>query len=237
LKSLLTRHRRLVALAATAVVLAAVHPLLLRGMARLLVLHEPAMSTRYVCLLGGEGGVMGDHAFDWAAEFCRADPDRKVLLIEPYPSRMVEIGVVRSFEAMSRRELQKRGVPPSTVLLIAGRSRDDWEAMHHLGDWLAAHPGEAALACDCYHSRYFRYLLDHSMSPAEAGRAHTLILSNAARRRAFWWRNRAGVKEIMFGWLELLYAWGQGKDRFVPARTSTHEYQELVRAKLGGGAP
>ena len=94
--------------------------------------------------MGTDGFEPFDHAAAWHAEA----PGRKILLLLPPDSRIVEIGAVRSFERMCRSELDKRGMPPADVLTIRAAARDVWGEAHAMADWLPAHPGATVvLAC------------------------------------------------------------------------------------------
>ena len=93
-------------------------------------------------------------------------PNRKILLLLPPDSRIVEVGAMRSFEWMCRSELDKRGIPASDVLSIRTRSSDVWGGAHALADWLAAHPGvKVLLACNRMDSGLQHYVFEKSSVP------------------------------------------------------------------------
>ena len=105
-------------LAAGAVAIAAAallfHAPLLRCLAGLLIDDEPIGDYQYVGVLGSYGGPDGDRCFDVAVELCRRRPSCGVLLVESRRGRLVEMGVLPSFETLSRRELKARGLPPAS---------------------------------------------------------------------------------------------------------------------------
>ena len=70
---------------------------------------------------------------------------RKILLLLPPDSRIVEIGAVRSFERACRSELDKRGIPPADVLSLCAATHDVWGEARAMADWLPSHPGATAV--------------------------------------------------------------------------------------------
>src|SRR3972149_1717876 len=112
------------------------HAAVLRGIGRLLVVEQPPPSVQYVCLRCEGHGPAGDRAYAEAAAMYRSDPSRRTLLIEPRPDTVVQIGVLPTFEALSRKELSARGVPPEAVILLPGKAEGDWAEARGLGNWL-----------------------------------------------------------------------------------------------------
>jgi hypothetical protein len=216
-----------------AVVLGFAHGPILRGLALPLVADEPAGDASFVCLGGTEYGVDGEGAFDWAAAWCGAAATRRVLLLEPQPSRPVEIHVIPSFAEIARRELAKRGLSPAAVASIPGETRDDWDEAYLLAVWLRNHPAaRVVLFRSRFDSGKMRYML-HTVLGHLANRVQILAPIGRDGGESRWWRSRDGVKAFMFGWLDLAYTWGQGENRFVPRLVSTAEYQSMLQKTFG----
>ena len=99
---------------------------LLQGLASCLVVDEPPGDFQYVCVLGWHDRPSGYRCYDTAVQLCRKRPSCGVLVIEPRPERLVEIGVLPSFETLSRRELESRGVPRRAISVLRTDGCDDW---------------------------------------------------------------------------------------------------------------
>ena len=110
---------------------------------------------------------------------------RKILLLLPHDSRIVEIGAVRSFEQMCRSELDKRGIPPADVWSIRAEARDVWDEAHAMADWLKEHPGATVvLACSPFGSGRLRYVFNKVLGPADA--AAGAVGDRCPTRNAAW---------------------------------------------------
>jgi hypothetical protein len=228
------RNRRTVVLLAVLFVLALGHGPILQLLAWPLVAPKsPETQADFYCLQGGELGADGFEPFDSAAAWCAEAPDRKILLLMPPDSRLVEIGAVRPFEWMCRGELDKRQIPASDVLAIHAESSGVWGGAHALAGWLTQHPGAKVLvACNSLNSARQHYVFDKVLGPAAAKRVILGMLPDSKYRMGNWWRSRVGVKGFMYCWLELMYAWAEGDDaRPLPAGAA--EFQKEIRAKIG----
>jgi hypothetical protein len=211
-----------------------VHGPLLRGLARPLVADRPQGECDGICLRGTDFGADGDRCYEEAAARWQQLPSRAILLIEPWPYRVSEMGAAPSFEALSRRQLDVRGVEAGAVRLIPGKARDVWDQARSLGAWLEDHPScRVEFLCDRFYSRQVRYALDHVLAAEDADRVDVVPLSDRLVDEDNWWRSRKGVKDFMFAWLALAYTVRQGEHRAPPTRWSVAEYEEMLQAKLG----
>ena len=107
--------RRTMIVLAALVILGLGHGPILRLLAWPLMAEGTAQRADFYCLHGDEFGADGYEPFEHAAAWYAEGPARKVLLLLPPDSRIVEIGAVPSFERMCRQELDKRGIPASDV--------------------------------------------------------------------------------------------------------------------------
>lgn len=209
------------------------HSLILCMLAWPLVAGSSSLSADYYAIQGGELGSDGFQTFDVVADWQGRGANRKIVLLAPRTSRIVEIGALRSFEEMCQGELSKRGLPPADVWPTHADAGDVWGAAHALHDWLHSHPeSTVSIPCSPFGSGRQRYVLNKVLGPMDAERVRLTILPNPGCRVESWWRSRQGVKEFMFSWLELMYAWTEG-DRSPPDLPNAAKFQEEVRAKIG----
>ena len=217
------------------IALGALHPLHLRMLAWPLQTAEATATADYYALHGGELGIDGltiDRAVQWHDQAT----GRKILLVLPRTSRIVEIGAAPSFEQTCRRELTKRGVPVADVETLDAEARDAWEAARSLDGWLKCHPhATVALACNLFDGGRLRYVFDRVLGP-DGPRMRLVPAADPACPAAAWWRTRAGVKDFMYAWLELIYAWRQGGGPRV-AQPGAAEFQREVRTAIGEAPP
>jgi hypothetical protein len=224
-------------LAAGAVAIAAAallfHSPLLRCLAGLLIADEPVGDCQYVGVLEWYGRPDGDRCYDVAAELCRSRPSRGLLLVESGRSRLVEMGVLPSFEAISRRELKTRGPLPQTVSVIASDGFDDWAKARALRAWLADRPsGSVVLLCGAFRSAHLRYVLDAVLDPTQAARSRVRPLPDRRFDETNWWTSRDGIKAFGFAWLRQLHGWFAGGDHLPPSSCRVDEYENRVRQAL-----
>jgi hypothetical protein len=214
------------------IALLALHPLGLRFLVWPLESAGPSVPAGYYCLHGDELGIDGFDALDRAAEW-QGRAGGTVLLMLPRTSRIVEIGATPSFERFCRRELTNRGVPASKIESIPAGARNTWDEARALSLWLDQHlQATVSLACSPYGGGKLRYVLDAVLGPGNARRVCLVSLANPGCPVDSWWRTRAGVKEFMFAWLDLLYTWGRGDDAAEPQISAT-AFQKDVRKAIG----
>ena len=236
--ALMRRRRRTTLTLLALVALLLLHPLVLRLLARPLQSADPSAAAGYFCLHGGESGIDGFDALDRAAQWHRTVAEQgraggAILLILPRTSRIVEIGAVSSFEQTCRSELTKRGVAAADIESIPGHARNVWDEARALADWLTRHPRvTVSLVCSPYASGRLRYVFNKVLGPTDNRRVRLVCPVDPAYPVESWWRTRAGVKEFMYAWLELLYTWCHGDDAPEP-QTSAAAFQSEVRAMIG----
>ena len=162
-------------------------------------------------------------------------PDRRILLVVPPPSRLEETGVLPSFESLSRRELDARGVLGDSLTILRGTQRSDWATAHALGDWLDKHPGAAVtLLCDQFRSAYVRRALDAALEPAAAARVQVRALPGRRCDQTNWWQSRIGFQAFGRGWLILLHGLWYGVNAAEPSTKDADAYERDFRAGLQG---
>ena len=112
------------------------HGPLLAGLARPLIANQPAGDFNCIGVIARTYGPDGDRCYDVAGELFREKTSRRVLLVGSRPGRLVETGVLPSFEELGRRELARRGVP----------ARDDLGCVRRRGQLLGHRRDAGGLA-------------------------------------------------------------------------------------------
>jgi hypothetical protein len=230
-------NRRTMIVLAVLVLLGLGHVLILRLLAWPLTADGSSVECDCFCIHGGELGADGFEPYDAAAAWHGKTAGRRILLLLPRTTRIVEIGAVRSFEQTCLCELSKRGVPPADVGPIRADARDTWDEAYALDNWLKAHPNTRVwMACSPFNSGRLRYVLDKVLGPADAARVGLIWLPDPGSGVDNWWRSRRGVKDFMYAWLELIYAW-TGGDRARPLPVGAAAFQQEIRAQIGEAPP
>jgi hypothetical protein len=208
------------------------HGLILRLLAWPLMARETSVESDWFCIRGTELGTDGYEPYDAAAAWYGKSAGRKVLLILPRMTRIVEIGAVRSFERTSRDEFSKRGVPSADIVSLHADARDIWGEVYAVNDWLKGHAdAKITMACSPFNSGRLRYVL-HKVAGSEGVRVGLLWLPDPETDLERWWRSRRGVKDFMYAWLELTYARMEG-DQARPFPNGADSFQQEIRARIG----
>jgi hypothetical protein len=227
-----TLRRRTLVVLLVLLVLVVVHSPILQMLAWPLQAADSSTSNTCFCLHGGELGIDGFKALDRAAEWHR-ETGGTVLLIIPRANRLVELGAAPSFEQTCRRGLAKRGVPDADVNAIHADARNTWDEARALGEWLDQHPqATVSLACSPFAGGRLRYVLNKVLYPHTGSRERLAALADTTSAATAWWRSRSGVKDFMYAWLDLAYAWCAGDD--APAvQPSAATFRMTVAAEIG----
>ena len=227
------RRRRTMALLTVLLLLGLGHTIVLRLLAWPLLAGDSPTACNYFCIHGGELGADGFEPFDAAVAWHDKLEGRKILLLVPHTSRIVEIGAVPSFEQTCRKELNKRGISSGKIRVIHSDASNVWEEAHAMADWLKERPGETVvLACSPFTSGRLRYVLNKVLGAASANRVQLATLPDPGCSPETWWRSRKGVKEFMYAWLELMYSWAH-RNYARPNLPNAVEFQHDMRAKIG----
>lgn len=194
------QKRFCIALAATVVATVVLHAPALQSLGMLLVVDERVASADAVVV------VSGDRSIDEAARFVREQRAGEVLLIEPYPTRLVRYGVLRPRAEQDRLQLIARGVPESAVVVLEGEANGNWESARRLGRWLNEHPDRRVLILrDRFHGRYQRHIVNTVLDESAAGRVSYCGLKDRRFDESNWWRSRSGIKEFIASAMDLAH--------------------------------
>jgi len=225
--------RRTTIVLAVLLVLALFHAVILRFFAWPFQASSSSTPADYFCMHGNELGADGFQTYDATAEWHGKTAGRKILLLLPHASRIVEVGAVRSFEQTCLSELRKRGVPSADVWPIRADALDVWDEARALSEWLKEHPDATVrIGCNPFSSGRLRYVLSKVLGPVDAERVGLATLPDPECRVESWWRSRSGVKEFMYGWLELIHAWAKGDNAHAEMPDAV-TFQHEIRAQIG----
>lgn len=215
-----------------------VYASVLARVAGCLVVDEPANKVQYVCVLDWYDAPDGDRCYDVAVDLHGRQPDCSVLLIESRPQRLIETGVLPSFEMLSRRELEARGLSRQSVAVTRSDGQDYWATARALRAWLANRSdATAVLLCEEFRSAHVRYALDIVLDPATAARVRVRGLPDRRFDQTNWWMSRDGFKAFGVGWLRLLHGWCVGGDHPPPPFSDADEYEKLYRRTISETSP
>jgi uncharacterized SAM-binding protein YcdF (DUF218 family) len=200
-----------------------------------LVVEEPPSGAAYLWLRPIDGQFRpGENPYDRAAAFYGEDNSRRILIFEPRPGRLVEIGILPSFETLTRSQLENRRVPREAVTVLGGPVRDGWDEARRLGPWLQQHSGaRVVLLSSRFHSRCGHYLLKSVLGAEDATRVAVVAFPDLRYDETNWWKSRAGAKEFFSAWVGLLYAWWQGEARPEPPVWDPDDYERELQRGVG----
>lgn len=181
-----------------------------------------------------------DRAYEVAAKLYQERPSRRIVVIEPQPSRLVRLGILPSDEVVLRRELAARGagMPEGAVLVIGRGSRTAWQGARQLAGWLQQHPKARVLALvSRFQSARLRSILDAVLGADDAQRVWILALPDREYDEGDWWQSRMGVKAFMFAWLGRVFTSWAGEPEEPPALLDPDSFDRLVAERSAEVSP
>jgi hypothetical protein len=196
---------------------------LLRSAASALVVDQPPEPTAALLLLDADRGP------ERVAESYRQGRAERVLLIEEWPGRAVELGVLPPREDVLRRNLEAEGVPEESVTVLKGRAKNDWERGRLLREWLAGHPGATVtVLCDRFGSRRLCRVFGVTLG-ADAGRLRWRAPADRRFDENDWWRHKEGFLRLFSAGTGLGYVWLAGEDREEWRPWEPDQYEKTLR--------
>jgi hypothetical protein len=188
-------------------VVAALHPALLRLAVRPLVADDAPRTADHLFVYSGDG------RFGNAADAYRRGEAKTILVLDRPATRLVRLGILSSRADECRRELGRRGVPEDAIVLIPGAASTPWQTARCLGGWLREHPQQDVLVlCDRFASGDLRYAMSRVLG-AEPQRVILQALADRRYDEASWWRSRTGWRAAVGAACELAYDRLRGEDR------------------------
>ena len=174
---------------------------ILRGLALGLIVEDDLPEKAAVWLGGGEGSL------EIAALFHQEGLSRVVLVTRPEPDRLVQLGILPSWETIIQDQMARRGVPPRKVQFLGSHCRSEWDSARAFRAWSAQHSElRVIVLCNRFNSRERLVVLTQILGPEAVERIHLVALADRRYDENDWWTTRTGVKDFFNGWLGLLYA-------------------------------
>ncbi|MBS0205652.1 MAG: hypothetical protein JSS49_22340 [Planctomycetes bacterium] len=179
---------------------------LLRCLAAPLVISESSPMATTMLILGG------DLRFDEAAQFCREDLHRHVLLEESPRGRLVRLGILPDPVELGRKELTRRGVRGDQIDVVSWTDPEDSLDME-LSRWLHEHPqAQVIVVCEAFSSREIRWRFDRELPRLLARRLAIRPLHHRSYDLSNWWHSKPGIMLFVRSWLGLILPAIQSKE-------------------------
>ena len=178
---------------------------------RWLVLDQPETGATHALLFDHpELGAL-------AAEWYRARPGRRLLYAEPLQRRIVTSGAWPPQRDAIIESLHAEGVPRKAFKALDGEADNEWAALRRLGRWLDNNPqARVALLTDAFSTRRLSYVAGRVLPAEQAQRVSTVALPPPRVDPDRWWQSRSGWKAVLFGWLDLAFAYTRGEGEVRP---------------------
>jgi hypothetical protein len=208
---------------------------ILTGLARPLIVDDRPEDFDYVWVQRG-----ADRVYDAAARLYQDKPSRRMIVVQPEPSRLVRLGIISSDEEVLRQELAARGVglPEGAVLVVGRGSRNAWQGARQLAEWLRQHPEARVLALvSRFHSARQRAILNAVLGAGQAERVGIVALPHRTYDEGNWWTSRTGVKEFIFAWLGRVHTSWAGEPEAPPALLEPDAFDRLVAERSAEVSP
>jgi hypothetical protein len=226
--------RRKWRIGALAVVLATVclfHASLLRGLVRPLIVEQTTENYDCVCVPSWGYQPRSSQCYDRAAELYAKKPSCSVLLIAPTTSRLDEIGIMPSFEAICRRELQARHVPPGAIAVVQSEPWNDWATARSLARWMNDHRGQRVLLLpDQFRSGQMRRAMYDVLKPDAAALLYVQAVRTPDCNETNWWKQRSGYRAFAESWLLRLQPRPERDAAEIPVKNADEYERAFLKA-------
>jgi uncharacterized SAM-binding protein YcdF (DUF218 family) len=174
----------------------------LPGLARFLDVSEPAQSTDYVMVLGGDAETRPFAA----AAFLHRGLAQKVLVAPIKPSADSEDGMVASEQELIRGVLVRQGTSPDAIVILPGKEcRSTFDEARALAEFLAEAPNSTVTVLTSgYHTRRVRMIFRKVLGQ-HAVHVHFCGAPTDGYNENNWWRFEGGLLAYLNEYLKLPY--------------------------------
>lgn len=180
--------RRFLVLGLLAGLLYLTGPLLLRSMARFLDVTEPAATTEYVMVLGGDCQCRPFVA----AALVRAGRARKVLLPAPKNTRDAQLRILPPEQEIMKTVLLHEKVPPEAVVSLDGECSSTLDEARALAKFLENQPNcSVTVVTTSFHTRRARWIFRKVLGD-KGGSVHFVGVPTDGFDETNWWHFELG---------------------------------------------
>lgn len=205
------------------------HAALFRYLAGKLIVDEAPGEYQWIGIVQSYDGKGGGNCYELAREMQSDRSTAKFLLIGTSHDRLVEAGILPSYETAGRGELEAKGVSPDTIATTERDGSDDWATARAIRDWLESRPKDAVvLLGSSFGSAHLRYALDTVLGPELSSRVRLRAIPSRQYNEMAWWTSRAGIRNFGIDWLRLLRGWCCGEEPPFQSGTAD-EYESAVQ--------
>lgn len=209
------RRRWAVWVAALLLLLAAVfHAPLARGLAEMLIAHQPVDEPAAIVWL--PHALMNPEQYDFTVECYQQHRDIRIFIMQEYPSRTVRLGICKPPEEFVIEQLVAKGVSRKNIEVVPGEVINSREAFQTLERHLGQLPERLVVPVSRFDSARLRQIADDALSPAASERVAILALPGLEFDETNWWKSRRGFKQIGHAWFYRLhyYVYGNTEPRW-----------------------
>lgn len=162
---------------------------LLRGTARLWIVADAPAKADAIVILGG--GL--DSRPTEAARLFHAGFAQRILVMQPEPTRVNELGLVIDYYSLTRALLEKDNVPADAIIALPQTVTSTFDEARALTNWAKQNNAHHFLIpTELFHTRRARWILRQKLS--EPGDDIRMIPINPKHYTAAdWWQHEEGL--------------------------------------------
>lgn len=201
------RTRRWLLLIGALVLGAVFHAPLLQLLASVLIDGDPIAPAD--CLVVFEG----DGKYDAAQKLYFQGLVRRVALVREPADRLVQHRIVPPKHEIALRELTKRDIPASAIVVLPAEAANVWEMVDSVG--LLLQSGEAqsvAILAERFESRTLQHVVNSVLDDEQQDRTSVLALQDRRYTEADWWKGKAGIGSFVSSGMSYAYTLFHGRD-------------------------
>jgi hypothetical protein len=151
---------------------------------------------------------LSEPAFRLAAEFVKAEPDRRVLLYNGYVRRAAAIQAEPPFDKFVALELQEHGVPTDAIEVIQRPESVTYSEMYQdLWAWLqqATPQGKIMLVTHRFKAGYMQRMARKALTKEQRSQISVVGLPAMGIDEHNWYRGAAGIKWVAVSYLSWIH--------------------------------
>lgn len=179
---------------------------LLQGLAGWWIVSDAPVQADAIVILGGG---LDSRPFD-AARLFHEGHARRILVMQPEPTKVNELGLLIDYATLTRILLERENVPASAIVVLPQTVTSTFDEAKVLAAWARENNAHRFLTpTELFHTRRARWILRRQLR--EIGADVSMIAINPKRYTAAnWWRTEQGLidfqnEAIKFAWYFFRY--------------------------------